>query len=74
MDWEKEVRKLHKKELQSFKKEQLEKLETDYEYLRGQGFDNLHDWYQSENRAFSKRSVLIIVVAIVVIFLAYWLG
>jgi hypothetical protein len=70
MNWFKiQVKKLHKKERKSFEKEQLEKLETDYKWIRGQGYDNLHDWDRDENIAFVK--MLIIVFAVIVLVLLW---
>jgi len=74
MNWfETQVKKLHKKERKSFEKEQLEKLETDYEFIRKQGYDNLHDWDRDENIAFLKMAIIVltlIVVLLVWVFLA----
>jgi hypothetical protein len=65
MNWfEKKVKKIHDKERKSFKKEQSEKLETDYKWIGEQGYDNLHDWDKDENLAFAKM-YLIVFVAIV---------
>ena len=68
MKWfEIQVKKLHKKERKSFEKEQLEKLETDYKWIREQGYDNLHDWDRDANIAFVKMAIIVFALIVVVL-------
>jgi len=68
MKWFKvQVKKLHKKERKSFEKEQLEKLETDYKWIREQGYDNLHDWDRDANIAFVKMAIIVFALIVVVL-------
>jgi hypothetical protein len=43
-NFENEVRKMHKKEVQSFHKELAENNELYYEQIASEGYDNLHDY------------------------------
>ena len=70
MNWfETQVQKMHDKERKSFKKEQSDKLETDYKWIGEQGYDNLHDWDRDENVAFAK---MIVIVFVVIVGLIVW--
>lgn len=65
MNWfETQVKKMHDKERKSFKKDQSDKLETDYKWIGEQGYDNLHDWDRDENLAFLKMIVIVFVVIV----------
>jgi hypothetical protein len=69
--FENEVKKMHKKEVQSLRKEIMEQNEPYYEQVLNEGYDNLHDYEADVTAGLVKR--ILIVGSIVFVFIVGYL-
>jgi len=72
MEWfDEQVYKSKDKEIKSFEYEQLEKIEVDYDFIKEQGYDNLHDFDSDENHSFIKITFISIIFIITIAFILF---
>lgn len=70
-NFENEARKMHRKEVQSFRKEITEKNESYYEQVANEGYDNLHDYEADVMEGLVK--IILIAATIVFVFIVGYL-